>query len=411
MKNIESEKKFNILFIENNQFNIKLIENVLSNINFNISFIEKEEKIKNLKDSLKYFNLIVISQFSNLNKLEETINFIKTYSTFSNIILILEIEDFSKLEEKLLEFDIYHFLIKPFNIYEFKFLVNHACNDSYLKIENEKLINNLKKANLILQEQKIEMTKNFIQLKELQDELIKKEKLSTIGIFTSSILHDIKNSLGIISGYSEFISMKDQSLQKYTNKIQDEVNSLLITLQDLLDFVRGTNIENYNFENYKLDRFVNYINEIFNDYINRLTKINPHFESKIENSEKYFVRIDPIRLKRVLINLIKNAYEACVSSNKNIYDISIIIEPTTNINNNDENNEIKIEIKDNGIGISEENLPKLFQTFFTSGKKGGTGLGLSISNNIIKNLNGKMEVKSKYGEGTSFIIFLPLKKL
>ncbi|MCX8059031.1 MAG: ATP-binding protein [Spirochaetes bacterium] len=397
------EKRLNILFIENEDLNKKLIENIIKDYNYNYSFIENEEKIKEIKAILKDFNLIVYGNIEKIKNLEENLNFIVQNSKNTNIILLLDINDLIFIEEKIDKLPIYHFLLKPFNINEFKFLIYHASYDSFLKNENEKLLNNLKQTNFILQQQKIEMTRNFIQVKELQDELIKKEKLSALGVFTSSILHDIKNSLGIINGYTEILSMKDPALSKFTNKIHDEVNSLVIMMEDLLDFVKGKKGENYLFEELDLIKFLEYLKEFFYDYTNRINRIENKFIVESENIEKYKIKIDLLRFKRVYFNILKNAYEACLSANRNIIKIETFIKVINE-------NEIQVEIKDNGIGIPEENISKLFETFFTSGKKGGTGLGLAISKNIITNFGGKIEVKSTYGEGTSMIIILPIYK-
>lgn len=398
---INENQSFNILFIENYELNKQIFKNILKEDKYNISFIDDEEKLKEIKNTLKYFSLIVCSNINNIKKIEGTLNFIRENSSNTNIILILDIKNFQLIEEKIDNLPIYHFLIKPFNINEFKFLINHASFDFYLKNENEKLLNNLKQTNLILQQQKLEITKNFIQLKELQEELIKKEKLSALGVFTSSILHDIKNSLGIINGYTEIIHMKDPSLSSYTNKIHDEVSSLVIMMQDLLDFVKGRKGENYNYEELQLDKFIEYLKQIFFDYTGRFYKIENIFNFENENINSYKIKIDLIRFKRVYFNLLKNAYEACIASNKKTIKINTFVRIK-------DNNELEIEIQDNGIGIPQENLDKLFQTFFTSGKKEGTGLGLAISKNIINNFGGNITVKSIFGEGTSFFIILPI---
>jgi signal transduction histidine kinase len=106
----------------------------------------------------------------------------------------------------------------------------------------------------------------------------------------------------------------------------------------------------------------------------------------------------PDQLLQVVLNILINALDA-------LKDGHGIIEIKTTLNEQ----YLKISIKDDGQGIAPEHLNKIFEPFFTTKKVGqGTGLGLSVSYGIIKNFKGKIEVKSKLGQGSEFIIYLPL---
>jgi len=109
---------------------------------------------------------------------------------------------------------------------------------------------------------------------------------------------------------------------------------------------------------------------------------------------------------RVILNLITNAFYAVTEKKK---QASAEYEPTVTISTKKINNKIEIKVKDNGNGIPEKALDKIFQPFFTTKPTGqGTGLGLSLSYDIIKAHDGELKVKTKEKEGTEFIILLPV---
>jgi signal transduction histidine kinase len=110
------------------------------------------------------------------------------------------------------------------------------------------------------------------------------------------------------------------------------------------------------------------------------------------------IESDKGQLQQVFLNIINNSFEALDDGGR--VDISIHTR-------NEE--EIVVEITDNGTGISEENINKIFEPFFTSKKEQGTGLGLSITYGIIKKLGGDISVKSEEGKETTFKIILPIK--
>ena len=126
---------------------------------------------------------------------------------------------------------------------------------------------------------------------------------------------------------------------------------------------------------------------------------NIEFITKISDDE-FYIEGDYNRLNQVLTNIIKNAKEA-KDSNKKSYVI---------LKSEIKNNNFIITIEDNGIGISEENMEKILEPFFTT-KENGTGLGIPLSCEIIKAHNGKIKFNSEEGVGTKVTITLPFKEL
>ena len=122
--------------------------------------------------------------------------------------------------------------------------------------------------------------------------------------------------------------------------------------------------------------------------------------NEIENSKELFINGDNDKFKQMIINLIDNGIKYTNNGGKVEIGINCV------------ENEVKIEIKDNGIGISKEHIARLFERFYRVDKArsrsvGGTGLGLAIVKHIVILFNGRIQIDSKIGEGTRFTIFLP----
>ena len=132
---------------------------------------------------------------------------------------------------------------------------------------------------------------------------------------------------------------------------------------------------------------------------------NAKFETDFDRTiEK--INIIPQDIGRVILNLINNAFYAVDEKKKQIGDG---YEPMVTVSTQKEKDKIKIEIKDNGNGIPHKVMDKIFQPFFTTKPTGqGTGLGLSLSYDIVKAHGGELKVETKEGEGSEFIIQLPL---
>jgi signal transduction histidine kinase len=123
------------------------------------------------------------------------------------------------------------------------------------------------------------------------------------------------------------------------------------------------------------------------------------------------INVVPQEMGRVILNLINNAFYAVDEKKKHVSTASALngYEPTVSLSTKKEKNNIEIKVKDNGNGIPQKVLDKIFQPFFTTKPTGqGTGLGLSLSYDIVKAHGGEIIVETKEGEGTSFIITLPI---
>ena len=217
-------------------------------------------------------------------------------------------------------------------------------------------------------------------------EKITKEKKLYESLF--KITHEIKNPLAVCKGYLDMFDVNDRKKSnRYIGIINQEIDRTLLLLNDF------SNASKLNVDINIMD-----INMLLMDVVDesKLILKNIKFTYNISDSEICILG-DYNRLKQVLLNVIKNAKESIKSNGK--------VKLWTDITNNS----IKINIKDNGIGISSEEMKKVGMPFYTT-KKNGTGLGVCFSKEIIEKHDGNINYLSKKGKGTLVTISLPIKK-
>ncbi len=232
--------------------------------------------------------------------------------------------------------------------------------------------------------------KSIIEYKIIEEKLIQKEKLAAIGTLIGSIGHELRNPLGVINNSVYFLNHKikdkDEKVSKHLNILQIEVNKANKFISDLLDFIRtGTPTLEEGSINQAIENVVDEIIIPENIILER------NLDVKLPK-----INFDFSQIKQVFHNLILNAIQAMPEGG--ILEIKTLRREDF----------VEIRIKDSGIGISEENLDKIFNPLFTT-KVIGIGLGLTIVKDIIEKHSGTVEVMSNVGEGTIFTLKLPLK--
>lgn len=286
-----------------------------------------------------------------------------------------------------------------------------------------------RKANVLLQQQKTEIEQQKIKvestltdLKSTQSQLIQSEKMASLGELTAGIAHEIQNPLNFVNNFSEvnkelLVELKDEIKKgnlSEVNAIADDVIS---------------NEEKINHHGKRADAIVKGmlqhsrsssgikdptdINALCDEYL-RLSyhglrakdksfnaTIKTDFDTAIGN-----INIIPQDMGRVMLNLINNAFYVVDEKKRSGVDG---YEPTVSVSTKKINNKVEIRVTDNGNGIPEAIKEKIFQPFFTTKPTGqGTGLGLSLSYDIIKAHGGEIKAETMQGEGTKFIILLPV---
>ena len=231
------------------------------------------------------------------------------------------------------------------------------------------------------------------QLKETQERLIRSERLAVIGNMATYIAHEIRNPLVTIGGFARTIvraALQDKQIAKSADIIVEEVNRLERILANIMDFSKPV-------ESVKTEIQVNEILE------NTCSLMEPYFKNSRIHLVKKFdsmipkITIDQAQIKQVFLNLIKNAVESMPGGGK------------LTLETHGENKFVKINITDTGEGMTTEIMQNIFVPFFTT-KVDGTGVGLAVSQKIVDDHGGSIKVKSTLQGGTTFSIYLPMKR-
>ena len=276
------------------------------------------------------------------------------------------------------------------------------------------------KANAQLQSQKEKIQDTLSELKATQSQLIQSEKMASLGELTAGIAHEIQNPLNFVNNFSEV----NDELLKELNAEADKGN-----LEEVKAIAKDItfNSEKINHHGKRADAIVKGmlqhsrsssgqkeptdINALADEYL-RLAyhglrakdkSFNATMKTDFDNSIGK-INIIPQDIGRVILNLINNAFYAVDEKRKQIGER---YEPTVSVSTKKNNGKVEICIADNGSGIPQKVLDKIFQPFFTTKPTGqGTGLGLSLSYDIVKAHGGEIKIETKEGEETVFSVIL-----
>jgi signal transduction histidine kinase len=271
-----------------------------------------------------------------------------------------------------------------------------------------------------------QLNQSMVHLKETQKQLIQSEKMASLGELTAGIAHEIQNPLNFVNNFSEVNKEMLEELRSERSKAKADRDDDL--QNDLIDNVIS-NEEKINHHGKRADAIVKGmlqhsrqssgqkeatdINALADEYL-RLSYHGLRAKDKSFNAEIKTdfdesigkINVIPQDIGRVLLNLFNNAFYA-VNEQKTLNPVSY--NPTVSVKTEKCDDKIYITVKDNGKGIPQKIIDKIFQPFFTTKPTGqGTGLGLSLSYDIVKAHGGDIKVESKESEGTEFIIQLPI---
>ncbi|MBD0294789.1 MAG: SMP-30/gluconolactonase/LRE family protein [Flavisolibacter sp.] len=274
-------------------------------------------------------------------------------------------------------------------------------------------------------EQAKEIEKAYTELKATQAQLIQKEKMASLGKLTAGIAHEIQNPLNFIKNFSEVSVELIDDLKK--EAIEENKKQVVAIADDIAD-----NLQKVISHGKRADAIVKAmlqhspvsadrkeptdINALCDEYLrlayhgmrakdkNFNVVLDTSFDEQIGK-----VNVVPQNLGRVLLNLLNNAFYS-INEKKKL--LNGTYEPVVSVSTKREGARVEIRVKDNGTGIPQKVIDKIYQPFFTTKPTGeGTGLGLSLSYDIVtKEHNGELKVDTKEGEGTCFTISLPINK-
>jgi len=283
---------------------------------------------------------------------------------------------------------------------------------------------NRQKANRILKTQKERIQETLTKLESTQSQLIQSEKMASLGELTAGIAHEIQNPLNFVNNFSEVSNeLIDEMIEEIDNKDFKEVKTIANDVKQNLDKInhhgkRADSIVKGMLQHSRSSdgkKELTNINALADEFL-RLAYHGLRAKDKTFNATLKTDFDDSIGknniaaqdIGRVILNLITNAFYAVDEKKKSGAEN---YEPTVTVSTKQENNKIEIKVSDNGNGIPQDILDKIFQPFFTTKPTGkGTGLGLSLSYDIVKSHGGTLTVKTEKGENTEFSIILPLTK-
>ncbi|OGI06789.1 MAG: hypothetical protein A2Y40_00920 [Candidatus Margulisbacteria bacterium GWF2_35_9] len=250
-----------------------------------------------------------------------------------------------------------------------------------------------------------QLRKEQNKLKHSEEELIKAKEVAESATkakseFLANMSHEIRTPMNAIIGFSGLVKKTDLTLKQldYVNKIDSSANSLLGVINDILDFSKieagKLEIESVDF---KLDQVISNIVDVISI---KAAEKNIELLNNIKNDVPCSLIGDPLRLGQVIINLVNNAVKFTEKGH-----ILIKVEL---IEKDFDRCRIKFSVNDSGIGMTKEQMDKLFFAFSQADssitrKFGGTGLGLTICKNLVEMMNGKIYVESELGIGSTFI--------
>lgn len=277
-------------------------------------------------------------------------------------------------------------------------MVSRAFND---------MLDNLQSANNELenwsQQLEYKVQKKSEELGSAQNELMHVERLASLGKLSSSVAHEINNPLSGILIYTKLLykqlsnpdldDSKRNSMLKHLKMIENETKRCGDIVKGLLDFSRK---DQDDFEPKHLHDILKETTEIMTHPI----KIANIAFSTDFSAREDLIYCSPNQIKQACIAILVNASEAVLDNGEILLKTS-----------NPDEDTIKVEFTDNGLGISEEDLPHIFEPFFsTKQDASGIGLGLAIVHGIVQSHNGKIQVRSEIGNGTTISVVLPLVK-
>ncbi len=277
------------------------------------------------------------------------------------------------------------------------------------------------------------------QLKQAQEELIRAEKLASIGRFAAGVAHEVGNPLGAILGYTSILEkdgLDREEVKDYLKRIEKEIERINRIVRELLDFARPSKFEIKDVQ----------INQVIENALSLLSyqKNFKNIETRLDLQPTLpMLKGDESRLSQVFINIILNSIDAMpeggvlqIQTKEDIVNdlfpnpLQRIYPPRRKTDPEESNYSrfrksdpftthltkfskgdriIKIQITDTGIGIRKEDLDNIFDPFFTTKSPDkGTGLGLSISLRIVESLGGEIKVESEEGKGTTFEVYFPV---
>lgn len=286
------------------------------------------------------------------------------------------------------------YILKPFNNQDLADRIENVLKIRGIELKNRELLREREMLLAEIEAWNLELEARVQEkseaLQRAQAEIVQSEKLATLGYLSAGMAHEIRNPLNSISLFVQLIKsgMEDPEKLEYVEKILKEIDRIDGILRKLLD---ASKRPKFKIMDVMIDQVIDSTLEIF----------SPQIELHKIKVERYYqsippaIKADPSELEQIFTNLFLNSINEMPSSG------------TLRVQLNHDDKYIIIRVSDTGKGIPPENIPYVFDPFFTTNSR-GTGLGLSVVLRIVKNYKGKIEVEKSDAGGTTFCVRLPL---
>ncbi|WP_375089220.1 ATP-binding protein [Peribacillus sp. RS7] len=226
-------------------------------------------------------------------------------------------------------------------------------------------------------------------IEDREKEIVRTEKLKYVGQLAAGVAHEIRNPLTTIKGFFQLLKSQDHDktlIEKYSDVMLHEVDRVNVFVTQLLDLAKPHQLE---WE--KMD-----LKDFLDEMIDTYTSSNPSSHVRIMNgvTQSVIVFSDRNRLRQVLLNVLNNSCEAIEARGQIELDLTAVSQY------------VKLMIRDDGKGISPENLKNIGMPFYTT-KQDGNGLGVATCIQIMEELKGKFQIESVHDEGTKVTLIIP----
>ena len=247
-----------------------------------------------------------------------------------------------------------------------------------------------------LRETEMELNAMIEAQKLAERRLVQAAKLAAVGEMAAGIAHELNNPLTSVTGFAELVMddiPEDSPSRADMDLVLREARRARDVVRRLLDFARQS-------ESARASASLNGVVEDVATLTRHLIHTNGVELSLIMQDDLPWVVMDENQMKQVLLNLVHNALQAMPNGGDMVIKTSVMQKVGRD--------GVMVSVKDNGVGITPEDLPRIFEPFFTTkAGRGGTGLGLSVTYGIISDHGGEIEVVSRPGEGSAFTVWLP----
>jgi len=301
-----------------------------------------------------------------------------------------------------MKYGAFEYITKPFDVEEIKLIAERAIENHCLVLECASLKQQMerekdrfyKQLEEKVRERTAELEEANTKLRETHEQLVRSEKLASLGELVAGVAHELNNKLLPVLAYAQLLKERNlpDDILRYVTTLEKSAAGATSVVGSLLNFARpASTTRNPVNLNATMRETLSLL-----DYSIKASNVN--VELQLDDRVPPTMA-DEKQISQVFLNIVNNAFQAMKEKGGAL-----------TIRSKREDDDIIFAISDTGCGIPKEHLLKIFDPFFSTKGSGGTGLGLSVSHGLIRAHEGEISVKSKEGKGTIFTIRLPITK-